>query len=140
MITYPTPNRARLMASSAGRVLFLSFLILIVAGCATPEPAELPETVSEAEQDATIAPPMPTEPVATVAMAGATEAASPTPEILATDTAEPTAAPEQTSLTICTGSEPDSLYLFRGTSYVSRLIRQAIYDGPIDSRATPISR
>lgn len=134
MITHLTANRARLIVSGAGRVLFLSFLILFIAGCATPEPAELPETAPEAEQVATNATPTPTEPVAATATAEATEAASPSPEIVATDTAEPTAAPEQTTLTICTGAEPDTLYLFHGTSYLSRLIRQAVYDGPIDSR------
>lgn len=133
MITYPT---ARLVASGAGRVLFLSFLIVIMAACATPETAESPGIATEAAQVATIAPPTPTAPVAATATTEATAAASPAPEMLATDTAEaqPTAAPEPTTLTICTGSEPDTLYLFHGTSYLSRLIRQAIYDGPIDSR------
>jgi peptide/nickel transport system substrate-binding protein len=56
------------------------------------------------------------------------------PEV--TETPEPTATPppEPSTLTICTGSEPDTLFLYHGTSYMSRLILQAVYDGPIDSR------
>lgn len=35
-------------------------------------------------------------------------------------------------LTVCTGREPNSLFLYANSSLIARNIRQAIYDGPID--------
>jgi peptide/nickel transport system substrate-binding protein len=55
----------------------------------------------------------------------------PTPTAVPT----PTPTPEPSRLTICTGSEPDSLYVYSSAMYVADLIRQAIYDGPIDTRS-----
>ncbi|MCW5875990.1 MAG: hypothetical protein KIS85_03820 [Anaerolineales bacterium] len=50
---------------------------------------------------------------------------------------EPTATPEPAgpgTLNICAPSEPASLYLYADNSQAARSIRQAIYDGPFDSR------
>jgi peptide/nickel transport system substrate-binding protein len=55
---------------------------------------------------------------------------TPTPAL---PTASPTPAGPQT-LNICLGSEPSSLYLYGDNSESARAIRQAIYDGPIDSQ------
>ena len=67
---------------------------------------------------------------------------SPTPG-LSTGTPEPTATPlpsptpsptpKPRVLTICLGEEPDSLYLYADDSHAARVIREAIYDGPIDT-------
>lgn len=35
-------------------------------------------------------------------------------------------------LVVCTGAEPDTLYLYGGAMYVGNTIKEAIYDGPID--------
>jgi len=54
-------------------------------------------------------------------------------------TATPTPLPR--TLTICLGQEPDSLYLYGTLSAASRLVLQAIYDGPFDhqgSEVTPV--
>ncbi len=66
---------------------------------------------------------------------------TPRPTATDTPTPEPTATPAPTEtplppreLTICTGAEPSTLYLYEGTEYLGDLIRQAIYDGPIDTR------
>ena len=39
------------------------------------------------------------------------------------------------TLTICTGSEPDSLYIFSQNTQAKRQVWEAIYDGPIDNRS-----
>jgi peptide/nickel transport system substrate-binding protein len=55
-----------------------------------------------------------------------------------TSTASPTLLPAVTAtaqpqtLTICLGGEPDSLYIYKTTAYTANIIREAIYDGPID--------
>jgi peptide/nickel transport system substrate-binding protein len=46
-------------------------------------------------------------------------------------TPTPTRVPR--TLTICLGSEPDTLYLYGGGSLAQSQVLQAIYDGPIDS-------
>lgn len=56
-----------------------------------------------------------------------------TPLPTATETPSPTPIPEPRELTICLGAEPASLYLYDDNSYAARLIREAIYDGPIDT-------
>lgn len=48
-----------------------------------------------------------------------------------TQTAPSTPEPAKT-LTVCLGSEPKSLFLYADSSVAARIIRQAIYDGPID--------
>jgi peptide/nickel transport system substrate-binding protein len=47
--------------------------------------------------------------------------------------ASPTPAGPQT-LNVCMGSEPASLYLYADNSVAARAVRQAIYDGPIDTQ------
>jgi peptide/nickel transport system substrate-binding protein len=39
------------------------------------------------------------------------------------------------TLAICLGQEPDSLYIYHGTSLAKNQVLQAVYDGPIDSRS-----
>ena len=48
-----------------------------------------------------------------------------------TTTPEPT--PEERTLTICMGSEPDSLYLYSDGMLANHNFLEAIYDGPIDT-------
>jgi peptide/nickel transport system substrate-binding protein len=48
-----------------------------------------------------------------------------------TTTPEPT--PEERTLIICTGSEPDSLYLYSDGMLANQNLLEAIYDGPIDT-------
>jgi peptide/nickel transport system substrate-binding protein len=55
-----------------------------------------------------------------------TSTPSPSPTILITPTAERT-------LTICTGAEPDTLYLYSAGMLAGVNILEAVYDGPIDS-------
>jgi peptide/nickel transport system substrate-binding protein len=48
------------------------------------------------------------------------------------NTPPPTPAPEPRLLTICTGLEPGSLFIFGGSGGSARNIWEAIYDGPFD--------
>lgn len=62
---------------------------------------------------------------------------SPTLELAPTETPGPTATPTRVptgALTICMAQEPASLYLYGPDSYAARMVREAIYDGPIDTR------
>ncbi len=52
---------------------------------------------------------------------------------LVTPTAE-TTREQMHALTICMGSEPDTLYLYGGGLLATRHVHEAIYDGPIDNR------
>lgn len=45
----------------------------------------------------------------------------------------PTPTPAPRALNVCMGAEPASLYLYDDHSYAAQLIREAIYDGPIDT-------
>jgi peptide/nickel transport system substrate-binding protein len=54
------------------------------------------------------------------------------PEASGTPTAEPTPTSPPRTLTICMGSEPESLYIYSGSSLAQRNILEAIYDGPVD--------
>ena len=56
-------------------------------------------------------------------------AVSPTPAPTATATRVPTGP-----VTVCMAQEPSSLYIYGSDSYAARVIREAIYDGPIDTR------
>lgn len=47
----------------------------------------------------------------------------------------PSPTPEPKILTVCLSDEPDSLYLYGSESPAARHVWQAIYDGPLDSRA-----
>ncbi|MEW6718498.1 MAG: ABC transporter substrate-binding protein, partial [Chloroflexota bacterium] len=55
-----------------------------------------------------------------------------TPFPTATSSPVPSPTPEPRELTICTGSEPDTLFIYGASMYIARLIQQAIFDGPID--------
>lgn len=59
--------------------------------------------------------------------------ATATPDPTATPIPSPTPTPKPRVLTLCLGSEPASLYLYEDNMYVAQVIRQAIYDGPIDT-------
>lgn len=80
------------------------WLIILLAGCTA----------------VTLTPTAPTGPTATV-QPTATAIPSPTPTPLPRD------------LTICLGVEPTSLYLYSDPRGAAEFIRQAIYDGPIDT-------
>lgn len=56
-----------------------------------------------------------------------------TPEPTATAIPSPTPTPKPRVLTVCLGTEPDSLYLYQDDSHAARVIRAALYDGPIDT-------
>ncbi len=47
--------------------------------------------------------------------------------------AELTPLPERKNLVVCVGEEPNTLYLYGGSSPAASHIEQAIYDGPIDN-------
>lgn len=47
----------------------------------------------------------------------------------------PTPTPIPRVLTVCTGADPDTLYLYGGNTIAQRLILEAVYDGPIDNRS-----
>jgi peptide/nickel transport system substrate-binding protein len=49
-------------------------------------------------------------------------------------TAQPSPTPVPRILTICIGSEPETLFLYGGNSLAQNHILQAIYDGPIDAQ------
>lgn len=61
----------------------------------------------------------------------ATPTATPEPPTAVPPTA--TATPEPRELTICIGSEPQSLYINNGSSRAKWSILESIYDGPIDT-------
>jgi peptide/nickel transport system substrate-binding protein len=110
-------------------LLVLATLLLTgclgVTGTAGEPPPGLPAT-----NEVILTIPAPTESVP------ATEptASPPTIEPVATATDEPAPTPEPATLTLCTRSEPDTLFLYHGGMYGSRFVRELIYDGPIDSR------
>jgi len=62
-----------------------------------------------------------------------TASSTATVEVVLKDTPAPTPTDAPRTLTICTGDEPDTLYHYAGSMYISRSIQEAIYDGPIDS-------
>ncbi len=64
-----------------------------------------------------------------------TACASPTALPTFTPAPTPTPTPVPKVLTVCMPQEPDSLYLYGSDSLAARHIWQAIYDGPVDSRA-----
>ncbi len=68
-----------------------------------------------------------------VASATATPNLTATPLPSPTSTPSPTPTPKPRALTICLGSEPSSLYLYEDDMNAARVIRQALYDGPIDT-------
>lgn len=68
-----------------------------------------------------------------------TEEETPTPAVHETATpAPPSPTPTQAQpefISICTGQEPTSLFIYADTSPGAAAVYQAIYDGPIDQRA-----
>lgn len=112
--------------------LLYLLLILLVVACSqddevtrtAPATDAAATTVTQGEegiQDGQAAAPSPT--------AVATEEPTVTPGPTATPTRIPTGA-----LSICMAQEPTSLYLYGPDSYAARMVREAIYDGPIDTR------
>ncbi len=62
----------------------------------------------------------------------------PSPELSSTQAAEsasatPTAAPAPTTLTVCLGQEPNTLYPYDNPNTAARNVLSVLYDGPIDS-------
>jgi peptide/nickel transport system substrate-binding protein len=105
-------------------LLFLTFVLL--AACQreedapTPLPATSPAT-APGDEDVTAAEPETAEP-------------EPTPSVTPppTQTPEPTRVPTG-PLTVCLAEEPASLYLYGPASAAATLIREAVYDGPVDT-------
>lgn len=58
----------------------------------------------------------------------------PGPTQVVTATPTPTEAPEPATLIVCQDAEPETLYLYGGST-TARHIHEAIYDGPIDHRS-----
>ncbi|MEJ5308930.1 MAG: peptide ABC transporter substrate-binding protein [Anaerolineae bacterium] len=72
-------------------------------------------------------------PTTTPAPTAASATATPVPTATATPSPTPTPTPRPRVLTICLGAEPDSLYLYADDTHAAQAIREAIYDGPIDT-------
>ncbi len=96
-------------------VVITLIVYLALAACTTP-PVTLPSVTPEATLTAT-------------PVSSSTAVSSPTPTAI--PSATPTPRPR--ALTICLGSEPVSLYLYEDDSYTAKIIREALYDGPIDT-------
>jgi len=63
-----------------------------------------------------------------------TAATSTATELPPTETPTPTEAPRE--LVICTGSEPDTLYLYGTSMHIASNVQEAVYDGPNSSFAS----
>lgn len=59
----------------------------------------------------------------------------PTALLTSTPSPTPTPTPLPKVLTVCMPQEPDSLYIYGTDSLAARHVWQALYDGPVDSRA-----
>ena len=110
--------------------LCLIFL-LVVTACSQEE--------AGSDTDATRLSPSPEATAGEVAAGSSPDAG--TPETTSSPTVSPTPAPTATAtriptgpVTVCMAQEPTSLYLYGPDSYAARVIREAIYDGPIDTR------
>ncbi|MDT8306205.1 MAG: ABC transporter substrate-binding protein [Anaerolineae bacterium] len=115
-------------------VLLLLIVILILAGCQR-EDATVPTAPPPDEATSPVNGGMPA-PAETAAPGGEEtgEAAA-----TATETPPPTETPVPTRtptgpLTVCVGQEPASLYLYGPASSAASLIREVVFDGPIDTR------
>lgn len=126
------------MLSRRVLILWGAVLVLLLGACAddndsaasTPT-APTEEIAQDSEGNATVAP------SSTAAPAGPTETPSATPT--PTDTPEPSPTPTATRpptgpITVCLGEEPPSLYLYGPSSHAADVIREVIYDGPVDTR------
>jgi peptide/nickel transport system substrate-binding protein len=98
-------------------VVTVAWIFRIVMPQLSAGPA-VPQILGESGTTATSTPQMTPSPEAVV------EASTPVPS--------PAHASER-SLTICTGAEPDSLYLYGTSTIAAGQVQEAIYDGPIDS-------
>ena len=65
-----------------------------------------------------------------------TAATSTATELPPSETPESTATEGPRRLVICTGSEPDTLYLYGTSMYISNIVQEAKYDGPNSSFAS----
>jgi peptide/nickel transport system substrate-binding protein len=64
---------------------------------------------------------------------GASPAIDNTPEPPSTSSPTQTATSQPKTLVVCLGEEPQSLYLYKGSSRAMWSVLEAIYDGPIDT-------
>ena len=62
-----------------------------------------------------------------------TEGSNPPPEVTPTQTIPPTPTVPPRVLTVCLGSEPETLYIYGGSSLAQSHVLEAIYDGPVDA-------
>ncbi len=107
--------------------LLLFALLALAAACReepTATPTARPEGTPVAAAEET-----PAAGETAGAVPAATDTPPPEPSVTPTATAVPTGP-----LNICLGAEPDSLYLYGPTSDAAVLIRELVYDGPIDTR------
>ena len=107
--------------------LLLFALLALAAACReepTATPTARPEGTPVAAAEET-----PAAGETAGAVPAATDTPPPEPSVTPTATAVPTGP-----LNICLGAEPDSLYLYGPTSDAALLIRELVYDGPIDTR------
>jgi len=102
--------------------LCLFSAIFLLAAC-TPLPGPTPPASM---------PPATTEPPPTAGLPTAT-ATFRFPVSAQTAIPRPREQSDLKTLTICTRSEPDTLFLFPGLMYAKSQILEAVYDGPIDS-------
>lgn len=106
--------------------LLLLLSVVLLTACQredaapTPLPATSPATAT-GEEDVTAVEPETAEP-------------EPTPSVTPppTQTPEPTRVPTG-PLTVCLAEEPASLYLYGPASEAATLIREVVYDGPVDT-------
>ncbi len=105
----------------------LLLIVLLAAACRDEQPAPTPPAESS---------PAAAE---TVVAAASPAAEEPEAEAEPSATAPPTATLEPTRvptgpLTVCLAAEPASLYLYGPPSAAAALVREVVYDGPIDTR------
>lgn len=113
------------------RLFLLLIVLLLAAGCERgDDPAPTLPATSAAQTPA--AGETPAAEGAAVATAEENSEAVVTPDATALPTATPTRVPTG-PLTVCLGEEPPSLYLYGPPSDAARLIREVVYDGPIDT-------
>lgn len=108
------------------KFILLPLSLLLLVACRPderPTPAATPTTNAVSQE--TITAPAPTLAVSTPIPVTTTQ-----PTIISPTA---TAVPAK-ELTICLGAEPESLYLYGTAMYAADVVRELIYDGPIDTR------
>lgn len=114
-------------------LVLLLFVSLLFAACRQQDTPASIQVVAESTPD--------TVPGATTATTvGAAETVTPQPTSTATTIPTPTITPTPTRvptgpLTVCLAQEPESLYLYGPASNTATLIREVVYDGPIDTNS-----